>query len=70
MEPTRERTKESTRAYLEAELGFRNHWYPAIFRSELEDGEAKPVTLLGKHFLVGLVDEQVCAMQDRCSHRG
>ena len=69
MEPTREHTKESTRAYREAELGFRNHWYPAIFRSELEDGEAKPVTLLGEHFLVRLVDGKVCAIEDRCAHR-
>ena len=69
MESTRERTKESTRAYLEAELGFRNHWYPAIFRSELEDGEAKPVTLLGEPYLVRLVDGKPCAIEDRCGHR-
>jgi carbazole 1,9a-dioxygenase terminal dioxygenase component len=69
MEPTREHGKESTRAYLEAELGFRNHWYPAIFRSELDDGEAKPVTLLGEHYLLRLVDGIVCAIEDRSAHR-
>lgn len=69
MRTPRERAKESTRAYLEAELGFRNHWYPAIFRSELEDGEAKPVTLLGEPFLVRLVDGKACAIEDRCAHR-
>jgi carbazole 1,9a-dioxygenase len=69
MEPSRERTKESTRAYLEAEIGFCNHWYPAVFRSELEDGAAKPVTLLGEKILVRLVDGKACAIEDRCAHR-
>jgi len=27
--------------YLEASLGFRNHWYPAMFGAELKEGEVK-----------------------------
>lgn len=41
-------TKESTRAYLEAEIGFRNHWYPAAFADELDGERALAVTLLGE----------------------
>ena len=69
MEPTRERVKESTRPYLEAELGFRTHWYPALFADELEGDEPKAVTMLGEKILIRRVDGRLCAIEDRCAHR-
>jgi carbazole 1,9a-dioxygenase terminal dioxygenase component len=68
MEPTRERMKESTRPYLEAEIGFRNHWYPALFADELGE-EPKPVTMLGEKILIRRIDGQLYAIEDRCAHR-
>src|SRR5262249_49117636 len=69
MEPTRERVKESTRPYLEAELGFRNHWYPALFAYELKGEDPKPVTMLGEKILIRRVDARLYAIEDRCAHR-
>ena len=68
MEPTRERMKESTRPYLEAEIGFRNHWYPALFADELGE-EPKPVTMLGEKILIRRIDGHLYAIEDRCAHR-
>jgi hypothetical protein len=34
--------------YLEAALGFVNHWYPALFSAELDEGAAVGVELLGE----------------------
>ena len=35
------------RAYVEAKLGFRNHWYPVRFSHELSEGQLTTVQLLG-----------------------
>jgi carbazole 1,9a-dioxygenase terminal dioxygenase component len=69
MKRSRERVKESTRPYLEAEIGFRNHWYPALFAFELDHDEAKPVTMLGEKILIRRVDGRLYAIEDRCAHR-
>lgn len=55
--------------YLDAELGFRNHWYPACFASEIDAAVAVPVTMLGERILLRRVDGRVCAIEDRCAHR-
>ncbi|HLY66456.1 MAG TPA: Rieske 2Fe-2S domain-containing protein, partial [Chloroflexota bacterium] len=56
--------------YLEAELGFRNHWYPACFSHELSDGQARGEQLLGERILLKRIDGRAYAVQDRCLHRG
>ena len=67
--------------YLEAEVGFRNHWYPAFFGSELaeadvSDAQGSPVSnirteiLLGERILFRRVGGQIFAIADRCRHRG
>ena len=56
--------------YLEAALGFRNHWYPALFSAELPEGEARGVELLGEPILLKRVGSTVYALEDRCAHRG
>jgi carbazole 1,9a-dioxygenase terminal dioxygenase component len=56
--------------YLEASLGFRNHWYPALFSAELAEGGCLGRELLGERLLFKRVSGAVYAVQDRCLHRG
>ena len=58
------------RPYVEAKLGFRNHWYPTLMSSEVE--ENKPVTfkLCGEKLLLNRIDGKVFCVRDRCLHRG
>jgi carbazole 1,9a-dioxygenase terminal dioxygenase component len=63
-------TRSSWAPYVQAKLGFRNYWYPAIFSHELDGGVAKGVRLLGENVLLRRVGDRVAAVQDRCLHRG
>ena len=56
--------------YLDATLGFRNHWYPAIFGAELAEGSVVGVRMLGEPILLKRVGGKVYAVVDRCAHRG
>ena len=58
------------RAYFEADLGFRNHWYPAFFSRQLADGECRGQVMLGERILFKRIDGRVYAIEDRCLHRG
>ena len=58
------------RAYFEAELGFRNHWYPAFFSRQLAEGECRGQVMLGERILFKRIDGKVYAVEDRCLHRG
>jgi carbazole 1,9a-dioxygenase terminal dioxygenase component len=58
------------RPYVEAKLGFRNHWYPALFSSELAEGKPVEATLLGESILINRVDGVAYAIRNRCLHRG
>ena len=40
------------RPYVEAKLGFRNHWYPAVFASQVGEGEPVETELLGESILL------------------
>jgi carbazole 1,9a-dioxygenase terminal dioxygenase component len=69
-EPSKhQRVKEGWRPYLEAKLGFRNHWYPALFGHELEGDQPKAIKLLGEPIILRRVDGRVYALEDRCAHR-
>lgn len=57
-------------AYLDAPLGFRNHWYPAVFSHELEEGALTGVQLLGERILLKRGGGTVYGVADRCAHRG
>src|ERR1051325_4205431 len=57
-------------ASFEAELGFRNHWYPAFFSRELAEGECRGQVMLGERILFKRIDGKVHAIEDRCLHRG
>lgn len=56
--------------YLQAELGFSNHWHPALFGHELAEGGFASVKMLGTQILLTRVDGQVRAIADQCAHRG
>jgi len=58
------------RAYFEASLGFRNHWYPAFFSRQLAEGECRGQMMLGERILFKRIDGKVYAIEDRCAHRG
>ena len=57
-------------AYLDAPLGLRNHWYPAIFSKEIAEGEVCGEMLLGERILFKRAGGKVYAVEDRCAHRG
>lgn len=56
--------------YIKAVLGFRNHWYPALFSTDLKEGELRSMELLGEQILFKRVDGAVYAVADFCAHRG
>jgi carbazole 1,9a-dioxygenase terminal dioxygenase component len=56
--------------YLDAALGFRNHWYPAFFGNQLAEDECRGQDMLGERILFKRIDGKVYAIEDRCAHRG
>lgn len=56
--------------YEDAILGFRNHWYPAMFSSSIRETEIKTLKILGEDILFKRVDGRVYAVRDECLHRG
>ena len=47
--------------YVEAKMGFRNHWYPTLFSAELAEGAFKPFPILGDRLFLARVDgNSVC----------
>lgn len=56
--------------WLEAELGFRNHWYPVDASRNIADNSHKAVKLLGEDILYIRRNGKLYAIEDRCSHRG
>ena len=58
------------RGYVQAKLGFRNHWYPIFFSSEVKEGKPVSTKLLGENVLINRIDGGVFVIKDRCLHRG
>lgn len=58
------------REYVEAKLGFRNHWYPVRFSSDLAEGQTTTLKILGEAILMKRIKGEVFAIRDRCLHRG
>lgn len=58
------------KGYVEAKMGFRNHWYPVRFSKELAEGAIEVIELLGERLLIKRIEGKVYAMRDRCLHRG
>jgi carbazole 1,9a-dioxygenase terminal dioxygenase component len=58
------------RDYLEAKLGFRNHWYPVRLSRDVPEAQVVQVTVCGEKILLKRIDGKVRAIRDRCLHRG
>lgn len=56
--------------YLQAELGLRDHWYPALFSRDLAEGGMRAATILGERLFFKRLNGTVYAVEDRCVHRG
>lgn len=68
--------------YIDAVLGFRNHWYPAFFGCELREAdisqglgegavsEVKVLQILGERILFRRTNGTVYGVKDQCVHRG
>ncbi len=56
--------------YLAAAWGIRNHWWPALFSSEVGEDEVKPVRIAGEHIVLRRAKGKVYALKDECVHRG
>src|SRR3546814_3524023 len=65
-----ERRSKSWAPYIDAKLGFRNHWYPVLLGSEVGEGSPVPVKLLGEQMLLNRVEGRIFAIKDRCLNRG
>ena len=62
--------KKPWQKWLDADLGFRNHWYPAALGRDIDEGGAKKIELLGEEILLTRQSGKVYAVEDRCPHRG
>lgn len=69
-ETERDFSNKPWKPYLEASLGFRNHWYPAFFSTDLAEGECRGEEMLGEPIFFKRIDGIVHAIEDRCPHRG
>src|SRR5690242_5512507 len=56
--------------YVEADWGFKNAWYPALFSHELVENTVKGVTMLGHEIALRRSGGRIYALRDRCAHRG
>src|SRR5262249_58734952 len=56
--------------YVEADWGFKNTWYPALFSHELGENSVKGVTMAGHDIALRRSRGEVYALRDRCAHRG
>lgn len=58
------------RDYLEAKLGFRNHWYPIKLSRDVPEAQVVTAKVCGENILLKRIDGVVRAVRDRCLHRG
>ena len=56
--------------YIEADWGFKNTWYPALFSNELAEGGLKGVSIGGHDIALRRARGRAWALADRCAHRG
>lgn len=56
--------------WLEATLGFRNHWYPVDAGRNFAEGTPRVITLLGEEILFVRLEGKLRAIENRCPHRG
>lgn len=70
VEVTPRRKDKPWQRWIDAELGLRNHWYPAHRSIDLRDGESKAIKILGEDIFITRQKGAAKAVEDRCRHRG
>ena len=65
-----ESTQKAYQPYIDAEWGFLNHWYPALFSDELPEDEVEGVQICGIQIVLRRANGKVYALKDQCIHRG
>ncbi|MEC8112808.1 MAG: Rieske 2Fe-2S domain-containing protein, partial [Pseudomonadota bacterium] len=56
--------------YVDADWGFVNHWYPALFSNELAEGQVEGIQIAGIQIVLRRANGKVYALKDQCIHRG
>ncbi len=67
---SRDTSRKPWQAWLDAEWGFRNYWYPAALTRQIAEGGHLKITLLGEEILLTRQKGTLRALEDRCAHRG
>ncbi|MFT5133786.1 MAG: phenylpropionate dioxygenase-like ring-hydroxylating dioxygenase large terminal subunit, partial [Gammaproteobacteria bacterium] len=62
------KSKKPWQTWIDAEWGFRNHWYPASLGRHVNEGEAIGIELLGEEILVTRQNGKIHALENRCPH--
>lgn len=81
VEAWEEQRRKPWHEYVDAKLGFRNHWYPAFFSHELGEADVSPPSgepvamqrtevVLGERIFFRRIVGRIYAVQDRCLHKG
>lgn len=66
-----QKTQNQYQPYKDAEWGFINHWYPALFSEELKEGDVEGIMICGIPIVLRRTkDGKVYALKDQCIHRG
>ena len=65
-----QKTQSQYQPYKDAEWGFINHWYPALFIKELAEDEVEGIQICGVQIVLRRVNGRVYALKDQCIHRG
>ncbi len=65
-----ENTQKSYQPYIDAEWGFTNHWYPALFSDELAEDQVEGIQICGIQIVLRRANGKVFALKDQCIHRG
>ncbi|MFT6286432.1 MAG: nitrite reductase/ring-hydroxylating ferredoxin subunit [Halieaceae bacterium] len=65
-----QRTQSQYQPYKDAEWGFINHWYPALFSEELPEDEVEGIQICGVQIVLRRINGRIFALKDQCIHRG
>lgn len=64
------KTQSQYQPYKDAAWGFINHWYPALFSNELEEGDVEGIQICGVQIVLRRSKGKIYALKDQCLHRG
>jgi nitrite reductase/ring-hydroxylating ferredoxin subunit len=65
-----QKTQSQYQPYKDADWGFINHWYPALFSEELQEDSVEGIQICGVPIMLRRIKGKVYALKDQCLHRG